>query len=99
MCLYWQQDCAAQSAMAVCLAVASSGPLSDTGPERALAGVLRLQPLLELLVGLKTCIVHNGRRKRVGFHQMACGMTVAPGLGPIERVLDHSGHRVSYPWR
>ena len=51
--------------------------------------MLRLQPSLELLVALKTRIVRNGRRERVGFHQMACGMTVASGFGPLERVFDH----------
>src|SRR5829696_7439265 len=51
--------------------------------------MLRLQPSLELLMALKTRIVRNGRRERVGFHQMARGMTVAPGLSPIKGVLDH----------
>src|SRR4051812_3196883 len=65
------------------------GQLKEIGPERALAGVAGLQPSVERLVGLKARIVLNGRRQRVGFHQMACGMTVALRLGPLERVLDH----------
>jgi hypothetical protein len=75
--------------MAECLGVSLSSPLSDTGPERILAGVAGLQPSLELLMALKTRIVRNGRRERVGFHQVARGMTVAPGFRSIERVLDH----------
>src|SRR4051812_32976770 len=65
------------------------GHRSGPGPERALAGVLRLQPALERLVALEARIVRNGRRERVGLHQMARGMTVATGFRSIERVLDH----------